>query len=1021
MSKYIFIVISCLSLAGLISCGLTEDLKISEQDETVILENKWLKFEFDLKQGLYNISNSEKSDIVISQANLRINNWSSDLESQIRTWEKRLIENEFGEGLALDLKITAQNQPDLLFTVIMYASQSFIDISAGVHNSLDSPIQIKDIYVLENGELYNEKDKSQDFAMIDGFSGGEPLEYGKRMYSPLSRRNALKSRNNILLTFIEEEERNTLIMGGLTYKDFEKFATIEQAREVELEKGKDDQKSLLTYLNLPVDTLDSSDNNEVMTLLQGEKMRKWQYHEFYCSEAATTAVDENEIVVELKNLSPNKKYTLGFSWWRSLWHGNRKDHFQSVFVEYEKDKQRERVPLFENQILPLFDGVKKDGIQQVEINLPEEAVMAGKANIVVRHADWTKLKKHQMSEGQTGRVDQNVYLSEIWLRDGAYQSLLPEKLLEIDNCPRPRREFKAKLYANDPVGKLLDPGQTYLSLDRFYINTTTSDPFKGLEDYGISVREAQAIELSMYDFPTVCLWYAEQGGYGGGSAENTTLGAVNEMKIIKNMGFLNYSRAAVRLVPDSYLPVNQQGWWNDEHWQMEDTDRDGSQNGRYIKPYETSEKWGKAITDLGGVPLTYFQAGFRSEDYAKALPQHMLFNKSYAWRGAQQDTLSDLFTTWNKTWSRNRIVWGYDYTDPDFLTHLEEVYENLASGGIKGLMFDYPGYAWAHGGGMEDKYSTTAAAYRNIFRMPFEGFGPEPYVHERNMERGTDVSIGYVASMRTENDTDRMDATTVTRCGLRWYKNRVLYNQDTDSKNIARLQDNRDFVRAVLTMSYVTTGRLLLANSFAQFTAETFWDITRTFPYHTENQSARPVDAFVSDIPRVYDYKVNEKWHQVTFYNSDFEEEKEIGITIAGDPVDGALNLKADKNYLVYDFWNEIFCGVMNGNSRIEQVLRPGEARMLSVREQLDRPQVISTNRHIMQGYLDMENVKWDPKKRELSGTSQVIGNDPYIIVVANNGHKPTSEKIENENDEISKLVLKRSKNEKVNWSVSYN
>ncbi|MBT5425134.1 MAG: hypothetical protein HOK84_03005, partial [Bacteroidetes bacterium] len=201
----------------------------------------------------------------------------------------------------------------------------------------------------------------------------------------------------------------------------------------------------------------------------------------------------------------------------------------------------------------------------------------------------------------------------------------------------------------------------------------------------------------------------------------------------------------------------------------------------------------------------------------------------------------------------------------------------------------------------------------------------------------------------------------------------------------------------------------------------TFWDITRTFPYHTENQSARPVDAFVSDIPRVYDYKVNEKWHQVTFYNSDFEEEKEIGITIAGDPVDGALNLKADKNYLVYDFWNEIFCGVMNGNSRIEQVLRPGEARMLSVREQLDRPQVISTNRHIMQGYLDMENVKWDPKKRELSGTSQVIGNDPYIIVVANNGHKPTSEKIENENDEISKLVLKRSKNEKVNWSVSYN
>lgn len=1001
------------------SCSLNENPRISESEDSVVLENKWVKFEFDISQGVYDISNIGLSSSVISQASLRINEWSSNIEGQTRTWEKRSIQNEFGEGLALDLKISGQNQPDLLFTIVLYQNQSFFDIKAGLSNTLNTPIQIKDIYVLENGELYKEKNKSDDFAMIDGFSGGEPLEYGKRMYSPLSRRNALKSRNNILLTFKEKEERHTLIMGGLTYHDFEKFASIEQSRRIELQKGNDGQNSLLSYLNLPVDTIDES-NNEMMTLIHGTKMKKWQYHEFYCTEAATTAMSEDEIVIEINNLNPDGKYTLGLSWWRSLWHGNRKDHFQSVFVEYEKGNERRRVPLFENQILPLFDGVKKDGIQQVEIKLPEEAVLAGKASIIVTHADWDKIKKHQLSEGQTGRVDQNVYLSEIWLRDGDNQTLLPDTFVEIDQSTRPRIEFKAQLFAHDPVGKLVDPGQTYLSADRFYINTTTSDPFKGLEDYGVSVREAQAIELSMYDFPTVCLWYAEQGGYGGGSAENTTLGAVNEMKIIKNRGFLNYSRAAVRLVPDSYLPVNQQGWWNDEHWQMEETDRDGSQNGRYVKPYETSEKWGKAITDLGGIPLTYFQAGFRSEDYARALPGHMLFNKSYAWRGAVQDTSSDLFTSWNKTWSRNRLVWGHDYTDPDFLTHLEGVYENLASGGIKGLMFDYPGYAWAYGGGMEDKYSTTAAAYRNIFRMPFEGFGPEPYVHERNMERGTDVSIGYVASMRTENDTDRMDATTVTRCGMRWYKNRVLYNQDTDSKNIARLQGNRDDVRAVLTMAYVTTGRLLLANSFTQFTDETFYDITRTFPYHTTSQSARPIDAFVSDIPHVYDYEVNEEWHQVTFYNSDFEKEKEIGITIAGDPVDGALNLKKDKNYLVYDFWNDQYCGVVKGNSRIEQTLRPGEARMLSVREQADHPQVISTNRHIMQGYLDMEDVKWDSKKKELSGTSQVIGNDPYIITIANNGLIPISENIEKESNEITKLQLKHTNNRSVKWSINY-
>ena len=98
--------------------------------------------------------------------------------------------------------------------------------------------------------------------------------------------------------------------------------------------------------------------------------------------------------------------------------------------------------------------------------------------------------------------------------------------------------------------------------------------------------------------------------------------------------------------------------------------------------------------------------------------------------------------------------------------------------------------------------------------------------------------IGVVASMRTENDTDEMDGATVTRCGMRWYKNRVLVNQDTDSKNLVRLQDKRDHVRAVLTMCYVTTGRLLLANSFSQFSPETLRDLIPhlSLSHHSEKR-----------------------------------------------------------------------------------------------------------------------------------------------------------------------------------------
>ena len=1002
------------------SASCSTGVKVKHHGDVASLKNELVSLDFNLATGTYNIRNLKGNTTPIKDAALMINNWSSGAENRRITWKKRAVSDEPGKGMALTLEIESDKQPLMIFRFTLYENQGYITISGGINNTTAESIQVMDIHALAGGKAYNGTNFPGNFTMIDGFSAGEPLEYGSRMYSPLSREYALKSRNNILLTFGKGQSRQTLVMGGLTYSDYEKFASLEQSRRVELEKGTDDKSSLLCYLNLPDDQSDESASGEKLELVQGSLKKTWQNNEFRCTETATSAMDRAKIILDIKNLDKGKPYFLGFSWWRGLWHGDRKDHRQSVFVEFLKDGKLTRIPLLENHLLPRFDGVKKEDVEQVEIPVPREAVESGGFQLVVEHAagDYANNAK-----------DPYVYLSELWLRDGRGKPLLKDHLTQINECARPRREYTANLYALDPVGKRVDPGTIYIPDDQFYIDITNPDPFEALEQYGRLVSRAQHINLSMYDFPSVCLWYAEVGGYGGGAAKNNTPGAVREMDIIAKSGFLNYSRAAVRLVPDSYLPNNQQGWWDDKHWQIKETDLDVSQNGRYAEPYETSEKWGKAVTSLGGIPLTYFQTGFRSEDYAKAFPGHMLFNKTYAWNGEPQDTAGDLFKLSKHTWTRNRVVWGYDYTDPDFLKHLKKVYENLASGGIKGLMFDYPFSGWASGGGMEDPYSTTAAAYRNIFRMPYEGLGPGSYVDERNMEKGSDVSIGYVASMRTENDTDQMDETTVTRCGLRWYKNRVLYNQDTDSKNIARLQGNRDQVRAVLTMAYVTTGRLLLANSFSQFSAETLRDLTRTFPYHTENRTARPIDAFVSEYPMVYDFKVDEGWHQLTFYNSDFEHEKSIGISLAGEAVEGALGLDPVKTYHVYDFWNDQYIGIFKGSDRLEQKLRPGEARMMSVREVTPFPRVLSADRHIMQGYLDMAEEKWDNGKKILSGTSRVVGGDPYILTIAPNGFVPQKVSASNPDARISwfkcdnglfKIKIESVKNATIKWQIAF-
>ncbi len=1014
----IFRILALISL--IISFSCTKDLKVSQTGDTVSLENELVSLRFDLHNGCYNIRNLKNGTIPISGVALRINDWPSNIKDGRITWEKHRVSDEMGNGLALDLLIESNDQPGMVFSFTLYEGSGFFNVSAGIKNTGEKSVQVKEIYVIADGKVFDGVDVTQNFAMIDGFSGGEPLEYGRRMYFPLTRERSLKSRNNILLTFGNDELRNTLVLGGLTYSDYEKYAYIEQSRRIELEKGLDDAGSLLCYLNLPDEKLDNSNSGESLSLMLGDEKKTWQNHEFRCTETATSVMGKDKIIIEARGLKPGNPYYLGLSWWRGLWHGDRKDHRQSIIVEYLDGNNRVEVPLVTDKLLPRFDGRNKEDVEQLEIPLPEKAIAAGKLNIIIEKTP---------DNYENSANDPNAYLSEIWLRDGKSKPLLPDQFTQINDCKRPLRELTAQLFASDPVGKRVDPGEVYIPMDKFYIQVTQPDPFVALEKYGQDVSKAQKVDLSMYDFPTVCLWYAENSGYGGGEAENNTLGAVNEMKKIAERGFLKYSRAAVRLVPDSYMPDNQQGWWDDAHWQREVEVHNGSKNGRYVEPYETSEKWGRAVTELGGIPLTYFQTGFRSEDYAKAYPEHMLFNKTYAWRGEPQDTASELFTSWNQTWARNGRVWGYDYTDPDFLAHMKQVYRDLGAGGVKGLMFDYPFSGWSSGGGMEDEYSTTAAAYRTIFRLPHDGLGPGSYVHERNMQKGSDVSIGYVASMRTENDTDEMDATTVTRCGLRWYKNRVLYNQDTDSKNIVRLEGSRDKVRAVLTMAYVTTGRLLLANSFAQFSDETYWDVTRTFPYHTENKSARPVDAFVSEYPMVYDFDVNPQWHQLTFYNGDFENNKTIGIDLAGQPVNGALGLNTDESYHIYDFWNDNYVGKFKGSSRLEQVLRPGEARMMSVHEVLDRPQVISTNRHIMQGYLDIESTEWNEKKMTLSGTSKVVGEDPYVITLAANGFtmenatandkdaRITFSKSENE---LIKIIIERPENESIEWKIKF-
>ena len=605
------------------------------------------------------------------------------------------------------------------------------------------------------------------------------------------------------------------------------------------------------------------------------------------------------------------------------------------------------------------------------------------------------------------------------------------------NITKQQNYLQIKMKSSDPIGKRVEAGSDYMPDEKFFLNVTNPDPFGALEEYGLALRSSQKINLNIYNFPTVCLWYASHYLYGGGPLINDTRGGVWEMDNIVKSGFLKYSPVAVRLVPDNYQTNNQQGWWDDEHWQQYGDDREFATIGpHYKKPYETSKKFAEAIIGRGGIPISYSQTARRSEDYCREYPEHMLFNDPQRIIGKPEVK--------DKRWS-NDFLWSYDYTDPGFIRHMQGVYSNMKSAGFKGIMFDYPKRTgWAYEGGFEDIYATTTSAYRNIFKLAYEGLGKDSYIDE-NIS-GTDVTLGLIASQRIWNDCSIINPAMIARGGLRWYKNRVVVNYDMDSKipNLALPADNVDGYRSMFTMLYHTSGRILLGSSFSKMSESQLHALSRLYPFHSSPQSARPLDAFNGvKYPAVYDFEVNSKWHQLIFYNSAVDTsvttEKDllkgnikyisslIGVDFPKSRASGGVGLDPAKEYYLYDFWNDEFIGKKSGNKRFEQLLRPNEARVISVHEVENHPQFISTNRHIMQGLVDISDYSWNNEKKQLSAKSTITGGETYSVVIAVNGYKHIKCKVSDGNSRIKDLnkdLLELSidvpENKTVEWAIDF-
>jgi len=176
--------------------------------------------------------------------------------------------------------------------------------------------------------------------------------------------------------------------------------------------------------------------------------------------------------------------------------------------------------------------------------------------------------------------------------------------------------------------------------------------------------------------------------------------------------------------------------------------------------------------------------------------------------------------------------------------------------------------------------------------------------------------------------------------------------------------------RAWATLQGLTGQAALMSDRLVDLSADRVELIKRVYPA----VDIRPLDLFSSDRnKRIWDLKINHlgrAYDVVGFFN--FDETKPISAYLSWKD----LGLPEDRPVHVFDFWNKEYLGAFEKGISVD--LGPTSTRVLTLMPATDQIQLISTSRHLTQGWLDL--ISQQIRANRYTGRSKLIRNDPYNL-----------------------------------------
>jgi hypothetical protein len=195
-----------------------------------------------------------------------------------------------------------------------------------------------------------------------------------------------------------------------------------------------------------------------------------------------------------------------------------------------------------------------------------------------------------------------------------------------------------------------------------------------------------------------------------------------------------------------------------------------------------------------------------------------------------------------------------------------------------------------------------------------------------------------------------------------YYTHRKLFVND--SANVLTLDKPIPLCEAqiVATIFGICGGPVMLGDDIEQISEERLNLIRKVFPRTPE--IATPVDLFDRPLPaypRLFHNHVQAEWGEwdvVTVLN--YEDE---ALTL---PVALAKLGLEPAEYRLFEFWNEQYLGIVSGE--FTAIVPPRSARVYRLSRLTEHPWVLGTDMHVMQGQVELSEVRWDQESLTLSG-----------------------------------------------------